>query len=206
MCLQVCCQNLGSSLGMDRRFSFIRRIIDIIVSVLVLIISSPILLIALIAIKLDSKGPVFFVQERSGYLGKNFKMIKLRGMVQNAEMIGPIFTAQNDNRITPVGKILRRTSIDEIPNFINVLIGDMTLIGPRPELPSITKDYNEYQKQVFRFKPGVTGISQINGRQLLTPEQRVNMEIEYYSKENFISNLKIFLKTFQVVANNSGNI
>jgi lipopolysaccharide/colanic/teichoic acid biosynthesis glycosyltransferase len=191
---------------MDRRFSFIRRIIDIIVSVLVLIISSPILLIALIAIKLDSKGPVFFVQERSGYLGKNFKMIKLRGMVQNAEMIGPIFTAQNDNRITPVGKILRRTSIDEIPNFINVLIGDMTLIGPRPELPSITKDYNEYQKQVFRFKPGVTGISQINGRQLLTPEQRVNMEIEYYSKENFISNLKIFLKTFQVVANNSGNI
>ncbi len=191
---------------MDRRFSLIRRIIDIIVSSFVLLISLPLLLIAAIAIKLDSKGSVFFSQERTGYQGKKFKMIKLRGMVENAEKIGPIFTSQNDSRITEVGKILRRTSIDEIPNFINVLKGDMTLIGPRPELPSITKDYNEYQKQVFRFKPGVTGISQINGRQMLTPEQRVKMEIEYYSKENFISNLKIFFKTFQVVANNSGNI
>ena len=133
-------------------------------------------------------------------------MIKLRGMVKNASKIGPLLTQVNDSRVTRVGKFLRRTSIDEIPQVINVLKGEMSLIGPRPEIVSITEKYNEEQKKVFNFKPGITGFSQVNGRQMLTPEKRIKMEVEYYSKENFWSDLKITLLTFKVVLNNKGNI
>lgn len=191
---------------MGKQGSLIKRLTDIIVSLFVLIIFSPILLIFAIAIKFESRGPVFFIQERSGFGGKPFKLFKFRGMVQNALEIGPELTQQNDPRVTKVGRILRRTSIDEIPNFINVLKGEMSVIGPRPEILSITSKYNDIQRKVFQFKPGVTGISQINGRQMLTPEQRVNMEIDYYNKETFWSDLKVFLNTFSVVINNEGNV
>jgi len=160
----------------------------------------------MIAIKLDSKGPVFFIHERTGYKGKPFKMIKFRGMIDNALAYGPELTQENDPRITRVGKILRRTSFDEVPQFINVLKGEMSIIGPRPEIISITNTYNEYQRKVFDYKPGITGISQINGRQKLTPDQRTKMEIEYYEKENFWSDLKILFKTISVVLTNEGNI
>lgn len=191
---------------MGKQGSLIKRLTDIIISLFILIIFSPILLIFAIAIKLESRGPVFFIQERSGFGGKPFKLFKFRGMVQNALQIGPELTQENDPRVTKVGRILRRTSIDEIPNFINVLIGEMSVIGPRPEILSITAKYNNIQRKVFQFKPGVTGISQINGRQMLTPEQRVNMEIDYYNKETFWSDLKVFLNTFSVVINNEGNV
>lgn len=191
---------------MGKQGSLIKRLTDIIVSLFVLIIFSPILLIFAIAIKFESRGPVFFIQERSGFGGKPFKLFKFRGMVQNALEIGPELTQQNDPRVTKVGRILRRTSIDEIPNFINVLKGEMSVIGPRPEILSITSKYNDIQRKVFQFKPGVTGISQINGRQMLTPEQRVNMEIDYYNKETFWSDLKVLLNTFSVVINNEGNV
>lgn len=191
---------------MGKQGSLIKRLTDIIVSLFVLIIFSPILLIFAIAIKFESKGPVFFIQERSGLGGKPFRLFKFRGMVQNALQIGPELTQENDPRVTKVGRILRRTSIDEIPNFINVLKGEMSVIGPRPEILSITSKYNDIQKKVFQFKPGVTGISQINGRQMLTPEQRVNMEIDYYNTATFWSDLKVFLLTFNVVVNNEGNV
>lgn len=185
---------------------FIKRFTDIIFSILILIVTLPILIISALAIKLDSKGPVFFIQERTGLNGKPFRMIKLRGMVKNASEIGPLLTQINDSRITRVGRFLRRSSIDEIPQVINVLKGEMSLIGPRPEIVSITKTYNEEQKKVFKFKPGITGYSQVNGRQSLTPEKRIRMEIEYYTKENFWDDLKIILSTFKVVFNNEGNI
>jgi lipopolysaccharide/colanic/teichoic acid biosynthesis glycosyltransferase len=105
-----------------------------------------------------------------------------------------------------MGKILRRTSIDEIPNFINVLIGDMSVVGPRPEMPTLTEKYDEMHKEIFNFKPGVTGYSQINGRQRLTPEQRVQMELNYYRSANFFSDLIICFKTIGVVLSNDGNI
>jgi lipopolysaccharide/colanic/teichoic acid biosynthesis glycosyltransferase len=127
-------------------------------------------------------------------------------MINNALSFGPVLTQENDPRLTRTGKFLRRTSIDEIPNFINVLLGDMSIIGPRPEMPVLTLTYNEEHRKIFNFKPGVTGFSQINGRQKLTPEQRVEMEIEYYRNAGFWSDLKIFLKTFKVVVNNDGNI
>ncbi|MFN3872717.1 MAG: sugar transferase [Ignavibacterium sp.] len=191
---------------MGKQGSFLKRFTDILISIIVLLISLPFFIIAMVAIKLDSKGPVFFIHERTGYKGKPFKMIKFRGMIDNALAFGPELTQENDPRITRVGKILRRTSFDEVPQFINVLKGEMSIIGPRPEIISITNTYNDYQRKVFDFKPGITGISQINGRQKLTPDQRTKMEIEYYEKENFWDDLKILLKTFAVVFTNEGNI
>lgn len=191
---------------MGKQGSFLKRFTDILFSIIVLLISLPIFLIVMIAIKLDSKGPVFFIHERTGYKGKPFKMIKFRGMIDNALAFGPELTQENDPRITRVGKILRRTSFDEVPQFINVLKGEMSIIGPRPEIISITNTYNEYQRKVFDYKPGITGISQINGRQKLTPEQRTKMEIEYYENENFWSDIKILFKTLAVVFTNEGNI
>jgi undecaprenyl phosphate N,N'-diacetylbacillosamine 1-phosphate transferase len=191
---------------MGKQGSFIKRLTDIFFSILTLIISSPILLVSAIAIKLESKGPAFFIQDRTGINGEPFRFIKFRGMVLNALKIGPELTQENDPRITKVGRFLRRTSIDEIPNFFNVLKGEMSLVGPRPEITSITEKYNPEQREVFKYKPGVTGISQINGRQRLTPEQRVKMEIDYYKKATFLSDLKIVLKTFKVVLSNEGNI
>lgn len=191
---------------MGKQGSFLKRFTDILISLIVLIISLPLFLIAMIAIKLDSKGPVFFIHERTGLGGKPFKMIKFRGMIDNALAYGPVLTQENDPRITRVGRILRRTSFDEVPQFINVLIGDMSVIGPRPEMVSITETYDDYLRKVFDFKPGITGISQVNGRQRLTPEERTRMEIEYYQKENFWDDLKIVLKTFKVILTNEGNI
>jgi undecaprenyl phosphate N,N'-diacetylbacillosamine 1-phosphate transferase len=191
---------------MGKQGSFLKRFTDILFSIIVLLLSLPLFLIVMIAIKLDSKGPVFFIHERTGYKGKPFKMIKFRGMIDNALAYGPELTQENDPRITRVGKILRRTSFDEVPQFINVLKGEMSIIGPRPEIISITNTYNEYQRKVFDYKPGITGISQINGRQKLTPDQRTKMEIDYYEKENFWSDLKILFKTISVVLTNEGNI
>jgi lipopolysaccharide/colanic/teichoic acid biosynthesis glycosyltransferase len=191
---------------MGKQGSFIKRFTDIVVSLFSLIVFSPVFLISAIAIKLDSKGPIFFLHERTGLNEIPFKMIKFRGMIDNALSFGPGITQLNDPRITKVGKFLRRTSIDELPQLINVLKGEMSIIGPRPEIITITSNYNDYQKSVFQFLPGITGISQINGRQMLTPEERTAMEIDYYSNETFFGDLKIFFKTFWVIVSNKGNI
>ncbi|NOX18120.1 MAG: sugar transferase [Chlorobi bacterium] len=191
---------------MGKHGSIVKRITDIFLSIVLLTISSPLLLISIIAIKLNSKGPAFFVQERIGYNGKPFKMIKLRGMIDNAEALGPLLTQEDDPRLTPIGKVLRRISIDEIPQCINVLKGDMSIIGPRPEVPGIARHYSDEEKRVFSFKPGITGIAQVNGRQTLSPAQRVRMEIEYYSSANIFSDLKVALKTPIIILSNEGNI
>ena len=191
---------------MGKQGSFLKRLTDILVSLLTFIIFLPIILILALAIKLETKGPVFFLHERTGYKGEKFKLYKLRGMVHNALEIGPEITGVNDSRITKVGKLIRRTSIDEIPQIINVIKGEMSIVGPRPDITSITDTYSKIQREVFNFKPGITGISQINGRQTLTPDQRVKMEIEYYNKANFFSDLKIVFKTFRVIISNEGNV
>src|ERR1035437_7550418 len=190
---------------MGKQGSLIKRLTDIIISIFVLFITSPILIISALAIKLESKGPALFIQERTGLSGKNFKMFKFRGMIDNALSFGPELTQINDPRITKVGKFLRRTSFDEIPNFINVLMGDMSLVGPRPEIVSITQKYNNGQREIFQFKPGITGYSQTNGRQMLSPEERVRMEIEYYKNESFWRDFALVLKTIKVVITNQDN-
>jgi lipopolysaccharide/colanic/teichoic acid biosynthesis glycosyltransferase len=191
---------------MGKQNSFIKRLTDVLFSLFILLIFSPIILIAAFAIKVETDGPVFFVHERTGYKGKKFKLYKLRGMVKNALEIGPGLTQVNDPRLTKVGKILRRASIDEIPNFINVLKGEMCLVGPRPDITEITDCYSKEERVVLEFKPGVTGISQVNGRQTLTPSERVKMEINYYKNATFLSDLLIMIKTIKVVFNNRGNI
>lgn len=191
---------------MGKQGSFFKRFTDILIGTVTLLFSLPVLLLAAIVIKLESKGPIFFLHERTGLNGKKFKLIKLRGMVDNALSLGPGITQVNDPRLTKSGKFLRRTSIDEIPNFINVLKGEMSIVGPRPEIVSITDTYNDFEKKVLDYKPGVTGISQVSGRQMLTPEQRVKMEIDYYRNATIVSDFLIILKTFQVVLNNQGNI
>jgi lipopolysaccharide/colanic/teichoic acid biosynthesis glycosyltransferase len=191
---------------MGKQGSFIKRFTDLTISLISLILLSPIFLISAILIKLESKGPVFFLHERTGLNGKSFKMIKFRGMIDNALQHGPELTQQNDPRITKVGKFLRRTSIDELPQLINVLKGEMSIVGPRPEILSITSQYSKDHREVFKFIPGITGYSQINGRQMLTPKQRTEMEIDYYKNETFWGDLKIILKTFSVVISNEGNL
>nr|HRI48114.1 sugar transferase [Ignavibacteriaceae bacterium] len=149
---------------MGKNSSFIKRLTDIIISLFVIILMSPIILIAIIAIRIETSGSALFLQDRAGLGGKPFKIFKLRTMVKNAEKVGPLLTQSNDSRVTKVGKILRMTSLDEFPQFINILKGEMSLVGPRPEVLPIVETYNESQRQVLNYKPGLTGISQINGR------------------------------------------
>jgi lipopolysaccharide/colanic/teichoic acid biosynthesis glycosyltransferase len=190
---------------MGKQGSYIKRLTDIVFSIFGLIITLPFLIFAALAIKIESDGPVIFIHERTGYLGKKFRMFKFRGMVKNALEVGPELTQVNDPRVTKVGKILRRTSIDEIPQIFNVLKGEMSIVGPRPEIPSITDRYSEKQREIFNFIPGITGYSQVNGRQALSPEQRVQMEIDYYKNASFWTDLIVVLKTFKAVATNHGN-
>lgn len=191
---------------MGKQGSWIKRFTDILLSISILILTSPVSILAIIAIKLESEGPAFFLHERTGYKGKKFKLYKFRGMVNNALQLGPELTQVDDPRVTRVGRFLRRTSIDEIPNFFNVIRGEMTIVGPRPDIPSITDIYSSEQRKIFDYKPGVTGISQINGRQMLTPDDRIKMELKYYENADFYSDFVVFIKTFLIVLNNKGNI
>ncbi len=191
---------------MGKQGSFIKRLTDLLFSLTILIISFPVLIIAALAIKIDSKGPIFFIQERTGFKAKSFKMIKFRGMVDNALKIGPELTQKDDPRITRVGKLLRRTSIDEIPQVLNVLKGEMSIVGPRPEIISITNNYTDNQKLIFNYKPGITGYSQIHGRQTLTPEERIAMELDYYANAGFWSDFNVALKRIKVIVTTKGNL
>jgi len=191
---------------MGKHGTFLKRFTDIIVSALVLLISSPVIVISVVAIRLESKGAAFFLQDRTGLGRKTFKLVKLRGMVQDAEQLGSSFTEVDDPRLTRVGKLLRRLSIDEIPNFINVLKGEMSVVGPRPDVPEVTDLLPDDLASVFNYKPGVTGIAQINGRQTLSFEERSRIDVEYYPNATFFSDLKIIFRTPLVIISNKGNI
>lgn len=179
---------------------FIKRIIDIFGSLVGIILLSPIFIIIAFSIKITSKGPVFFKQERLGKYGKIFKIIKFRTMVVNAEKIGTglIVRTENDNRITKVGKFLRATSLDELPQLFNVLIGDMSLVGPRPPVPYHPYKYLEYsdiQKKRFIMKPGMTGLAQVTVRNSVSWDERIRVDVEYVYKFNIWFDIKIILLT-----------
>ena len=169
----------------------VKRLLDIVISAFLLVILSPLALITAIAIKIDSPGPVHFVQERVGLNKRKFRLYKFRTMVDGAdkkqcdledlnEVCGPVFKIKNDPRITPVGKILRKTSIDELPQLFNVLKGDMSLVGPRP-LP--VRDYNgfneDWQRRRFSVRPGITCLWQVNGRSNTSFEHWMELDMEY---------------------------
>ena len=180
------------------------RIFDIVFSLSVLIVFLPIWLVISLIIKLDSNGPVIFRQIRVGLDGKLFQMYKFRTMVKNAQKIGPLLTEKNDCRVTFIGRFLRKTSLDEIPNFINVLKGEMSVIGPRPEVPDIACHYNKWQKKVLSVKPGITGFSQVLGRQELEIDYKSRLDRYYIKKSGLCMDMWIMFKTVFVVVKGSG--
>ncbi len=176
-----------------------KRIIDVLVSGIGLIILFPIFVIIGILIKLGSKGPVFFAQERVGKDGKIFKAYKLRTMVDNAEKIGLGYEiAKDDSRITRVGKHLR-WGIDELPQLINVFKGEMSMVGPRPALPHQVEKYSEQERRRLEIKPGITGWALVNGRNILPWPERIKLDIWYIDHWSLWLDLKILLRTIWVV-------
>ncbi|XKE93910.1 sugar transferase [Metaplanococcus flavidus] len=171
------------------------RITEIFFSSLLLAVLSPLFAVIAVAVKAESKGPVFFTQKRGGKEGKHFLIYKFRTMYKANVDIHKVLV-ENDPRITKVGNILRRTSLDELPQLINILKGDMSFIGPRPTVTGQTDNYNEYQMQRLEVKPGVTGWAQISGRNLLTWDEKIDLDIEYINKKNLKLDLYILLKTF----------
>ncbi|MCS5422113.1 MULTISPECIES: sugar transferase [Psychrilyobacter] len=175
----------------------IKRIIDIMISLLGIIILSPLLLITIIAIKLESKGPVIFKQKRLGKNGRVFEIYKFRSMCVGAEK-GGVYSSKGDARVTKVGSFIRATSIDEFPQFINIIKGDMSLIGPRPTLtyhPWKLEEYSEKQKRRFHVRPGVTGWAQINGRKEVEWNRRIEYDVEYVDNFSLMFDMKIFIET-----------
>jgi len=186
--------------------NILKRIIDVVVSGIGLIILFPIFVIIGILIKLNSKGPVFFAQERVGKDGKIFKAYKLRTMVDNAEKIGLGYViAKDDNRITRVGKHLR-WGIDELPQLINVFKGDMSMVGPRPALPHQVEKYSEREKRRLEVKPGITGWALVNGRNKLSWPERIKLDIWYIDHWSIWLDLKILLRTIWVVIFKRGGV
>jgi lipopolysaccharide/colanic/teichoic acid biosynthesis glycosyltransferase len=190
--------------------SALKRAMDVALTLFVLPCVAPIMAVAALLIKLDSRGPVFFVQERAGRGGKPFKMLKFRTMVENAEeLLGdlvdldalqdPMFKLKDDPRITRVGKLLRRWSVDELPQLFNVLRGEMSLVGPRPEESRIVARYGEWHRQRLMAKPGLTGPMQVNGRGDLPFEARARLEIAYIERYTLWQDVRILLRTIPAV-------
>ncbi|HLP59537.1 MAG TPA: sugar transferase [Candidatus Deferrimicrobium sp.] len=177
----------------------LKRIIDIVGGIFLLILLSPLLLIITCAVKLNSRGPAFFLQERLGYRGKVFKIIKFRTMVVNAEQMGSgIFTHRQDPRITAVGSLLRNSSLDELPQLFNVIKGEMSFVGPRPPLPYhpyTYEAYNDEQKLRFTVRPGITGYAQVKGRNAISWEERIKYDVEYVKKFSIFLDIKILFLT-----------
>lgn len=188
---------------------YFKRIIDIVLSLLGIIILSPVFVVVAILVKITSKGKIFFLQERLGKDGKVFKIIKFRTMVTNAEKIGSglRIESENDSRITKIGKILRATSLDELPQFFNIVKGDMSIIGPRPPVthfPYNYEDYTEEKKKRFLVRPGITGLAQVRVRNNATWDERIVIDVEYVDSITFINDVKIFFGTILVVVFKKG--
>ncbi|HIG0359175.1 TPA: sugar transferase [Clostridium sporogenes] len=199
-----------SEYSKNMMYFVIKRIVDLLGSIIGLILLSPILIIIAIAIKLDSKGPIFFIQERVGKYGQVFNMYKFRSMVIDAEeklfglkdqneMSGPMFKMRNDPRITKVGKFIRKTSIDELPQLFNVLKGEMSLVGPRPNLPREVIKFTDYQKDKLLVKPGLTCYWQVTGRNNIDFEQWIELDIKYIRERNTWTDIKLIFKTVRVL-------
>lgn len=174
---------------------YLGRLAEIFFSSLLLFLLTPLFVIIAITIKAESKGPVFFTQKRGGKDGKHFLIYKFRTMYKANVDVHKVLV-DNDPRITKVGNFLRKTSLDELPQLINILKGDMSFIGPRPTVTGQTDNYNEYQMQRLQLKPGVTGWAQISGRNLLTWDEKIDLDIEYIQKKSLKLDLYILMKTF----------
>jgi lipopolysaccharide/colanic/teichoic acid biosynthesis glycosyltransferase len=195
-------------------YQFAKRWLDLVLGSILLCCSLPLIILAAIAIRLESRGSPLFIQTRVGLNGKSFKIFKLRGMYADArerfpelydyskhENLDFHFHYEIDPRITGVGSFIRKTSIDELPNFLNVVLGSMTLVGPRPEIPDVSALYGAYRAKYLSVKPGVTCLSKVSGRDLLTKEQTIRMDIGYIESMSVATDMKILWKTFWSVIN-----
>lgn len=189
-------------------YDFVKRLADIIICSIALIISAPIIIITCLVVVLTSKGSPIFTQERLGLWGKKFKIYKIRSMYIDAEANGkPQLAKANDQRITPVGKFIRKTRIDELPQLINVIKGDMSIIGPRPEREYFYKEYSRTLPEFYnrlQVKPGITGLAQVSAGYDISPEEKLKYDMEYIQYRNFIFDLKIVLKTVAVMVTGKG--
>nr|WP_259678938.1 exopolysaccharide biosynthesis polyprenyl glycosylphosphotransferase [Clostridium chauvoei] len=187
-----------------------KRVIDIVASICGLLLLSPLLIVVAILIKLESKGPIVFSQKRIGLNGKEFNMYKFRSMVVNAEelkkklaeqneMSGPMFKMKNDPRITKIGKFIRKTSIDELPQLINILKGEMSLVGPRPILPQEVKEFEPWMMKRLEVKPGLTCYWQVSGRNNIDFEDWMKLDIKYVNDRSLLLDINLIFKTFFVL-------
>jgi lipopolysaccharide/colanic/teichoic acid biosynthesis glycosyltransferase len=183
----------------------IRRVVDIVVSATGLLVTSPLLALSALAVRVETPGPVIYRQRRSGLHGGEFDVLKLRTMVQGAEHTGAgLAVDENDARITRVGAFLRRTSLDELPNLVNVLRGEMSLIGPRPTLPVQVEQYSERQRGRLEVKPGITGWAQVNGRASLPWADRIELDLFYIEHRSPALDARILWRTVAIVLGGSG--
>ena len=183
-----------------------KRFFDIVTSVVSLILLSPVFILISFVIYISDRGPVFFSQRRVGLAGREFYMLKFRSMVVNAEKLGSYSTQDNDARITKVGKLIRKTSIDELPQLINVLTGDMSIVGPRPDVPAQEGNYSEEDWQArISVRPGITGLSQATLRSSATEAERTKMDLHYVNHSSLVFDLKIIVMTIKQVLFRGGN-
>ncbi len=189
--------------------------LDLFFSFTVIMLISPIFLIIAIAIRLEDGGSVFFIQERVGLNGRRFFIFKFRTMVADAEALkislmgqneqtGPVFKIANDPRVTRVGRFLRKTSFDELPQFFNVILGDMSVVGPRPPIPSEVEKYERWQKRRLTVKPGITCTWQVSGRNNVSFNEWVNLDLEYIDNWSFSRDVVLIIKTIKVVFTGTG--
>ncbi len=182
-----------------------RRAFDIVVAGAGLVVSSPLLVLAIVAIRLESRGGAFYRQRRVGKDGREFDVLKLRTMVDGAEHIGAgLAVNAGDARITRVGKVLRRTSLDELPNLVNVLRGEMAIVGPRPTLPKQVAQYTERERGRLAIRPGITGWAQVNGRTSLPWAQRIELDLWYIEHRTWRLDLKILVRSARLVVVGEG--
>jgi lipopolysaccharide/colanic/teichoic acid biosynthesis glycosyltransferase len=183
----------------------VNRLLDLVIAGLLLVVSAPLLGLAALAIKLESHGPVFYRQLRVGRHGRPFELWKLRTMVRGAERMGAgIYVLEGDSRITRVGRWLRRFSLDELPNLINVLKGDLAVVGPRPTVQEQVDRYTERQRRRLEVKPGITGWAQVNGRTSLPWPERIELDVWYVEHRSLRLDLAILARTARMLATGHG--
>jgi exopolysaccharide biosynthesis polyprenyl glycosylphosphotransferase len=188
-------------------YMFVKSLSDILIGIIGLLLSIPIIILFGMLIKLESKGPIFYKQERVGFGGSVFNIIKLRSMRADAEKNGPQWAMKSDNRITKIGAFIRKTRIDELPQFLNLIKGEMSLIGPRPERPFFTEKFN---KEIPGFidrlsvKPGLTGWAQVNGGYEISAKEKLKYDLYYIQHISFLFDIKIAFKTMFVILTGNG--
>ena len=189
-------------------YNFFKRLLDLMLGIVLLCLSLPIVLLFCVLIPLESRGSPLFIQERVGLKGRTFKLYKLRGMYTDSRLRYPAlydfsdrdslefyYHVEKDPRITRIGHLIRRTSIDELPNFLNVLFGNMSLVGPRPEIPEVFSLYRSMGDEYVSVKPGITCLSKCDGRDSLTKSQALNLDLDYVRNKSFLLDVKIIIKT-----------